>query len=471
MQTRKDLYQAYRFMQQRLGLALLRGEPDLPESPMRRHNVATFCGIMVGVLVLAGFGVWGLISKGGATALDKPGQLLIDEDTGASYVFDQRGRRLVPVANYASARLILDTPDVVRRAVSGASLAGYPRAPMVGIPGAPAWLPEPKRLVRGPWSVCVRETGESAGRPQVTLLAGPRPGGRALGGTGDALLVQGEDGQPWLVWADRRMRVTQQAARALSDAAPRRVPGSWLNALPAGPDFAAPEVPERGREVTGPGGRPARVGQIFTVPSVAGGAARWYVQLADGLAPVSAAQATMLILDPGSRAAYGKADVAAIPLDAATANSAPPSKIVLRDDRLPSATPRIAVLPVNEPLCVVYADTARGSTRAVLSVGGVIPAGPAVRPGTGPGRFDQVVLPPGGAILAGLLPGEGRLDAVRSYWIVTDQGQRFALTSPDLIEKLGYQAKDVAPMPGNLLQMIPEGPALDPARAALPVSP
>ncbi len=27
MQTRKDLYQAHKFMQQRLGLALLQGEP------------------------------------------------------------------------------------------------------------------------------------------------------------------------------------------------------------------------------------------------------------------------------------------------------------------------------------------------------------------------------------------------------------------------------------------------------------
>lgn len=38
MQTRKDLYQAHRLMMQRLGMALLQAEPDVPESPMRRHT-------------------------------------------------------------------------------------------------------------------------------------------------------------------------------------------------------------------------------------------------------------------------------------------------------------------------------------------------------------------------------------------------------------------------------------------------
>ncbi len=69
MQTRKDLYQAYRLMQQRLGQALLQGEPDVAESPMRRHTLATFCGVLLSVLLLAVFGIWGVIKPGGATKL------------------------------------------------------------------------------------------------------------------------------------------------------------------------------------------------------------------------------------------------------------------------------------------------------------------------------------------------------------------------------------------------------------------
>ena len=50
-------------------MALLAGEPDLPEPPTRRLVVSVFAGLMVGVLVVAGFGVWGLLSPGGATGL------------------------------------------------------------------------------------------------------------------------------------------------------------------------------------------------------------------------------------------------------------------------------------------------------------------------------------------------------------------------------------------------------------------
>ncbi|HLU70633.1 MAG TPA: type VII secretion protein EccB, partial [Nonomuraea sp.] len=84
-------------------------------------------------------------------------------------------------------------------------------------------------------------------------------------------------------------------------------------------------------------------------------------------------------------------------------------------------------------------------------------------------KVDQVLLPPGGAVLAGVLPGEGQLSSVNQYWLVTDQGKRFQLTSADLVSKLGYDAEDVAPVPAHLLRLIPDGPVLDPAAARTPV--
>ena len=51
MQSRKDLFQAHRLMTQRASLALLRGEPDIPDQPLRRLNVATFSGVLVAVIV------------------------------------------------------------------------------------------------------------------------------------------------------------------------------------------------------------------------------------------------------------------------------------------------------------------------------------------------------------------------------------------------------------------------------------
>ena len=146
MQTRRDLYQAHRLMMQRLGMALLQGEPDVPESPMRRHNVAMFCGILVAVLVVAIFGIWGLLKPGGATALTAPGTLIVEEQTGATFVYSETESKLIPVANYTSARLLLDSPTVTVRTVSSASLAGFTRGTLVGIPGAPDSLPAPEKL-------------------------------------------------------------------------------------------------------------------------------------------------------------------------------------------------------------------------------------------------------------------------------------------------------------------------------------
>ncbi|GAA5062477.1 type VII secretion protein EccB [Thermocatellispora tengchongensis] len=470
MQTRRDLYQAHRLMTQRLATALALGEPDVPESPARRHTVATFCGLLVAALVMAVFGIWGLIRPGGATGLTEPGTLIVEEGTGATYVYSAARAELLPVANYASARLLLDANEITVRTVSAASLERFPRGPMVGIPGAPDSLPEPGHLVRAPWSACVVEGADPSGgrRAYVSLVGGAGTGGRTLG-AGRALLV--DDGaDTWLIWGDTRMRVPGSGAAALTQAQPRRVPATWLNALPAGPDFRAPDIPGRGRKTTGPGGIAAAVGQVVRVAAVAGGETRWYAVLRDGLAPLTQTQATLLLQDPASKKAYGGGTVAPIDVDAATANAAPRSATTLGGAGLPAIMPAIDTPPASAPLCAVYDATERGSARARVTVGGSVrPVAPEVAGTGGQEHFDQVVLPAGGAALVGLLPGEGQLAEIRTYYLVTDQGRRFRLAGPELLGPLGYGAQDVAPLPAHLLHLIPEGPVLDPVAARTPV--
>ncbi|GIH45195.1 type VII secretion protein EccB [Microbispora rosea] len=467
MQTRKDLYQAYRLMQQRLGQALLQGEPDVAESPMRRHTIATFCGILLSVLLLAVFGIWGVIKPGGATKLTEPGQLLVEQDTGATYVYSQQERVLLPTANYVSARLLLDTADVTVRDVSAASLAELPRGPLVGIPGAPDSLPPKDKLVRGPWSVCVVDGPDATGapRPYVTLVGGLDVGGRPLGG--GAMVV--DDGrQKWVVWGDRRMRASSSAVSALN-AQPRKVPATWLNALPEGPDFSGPKVPNLGRKVRGPDGAvTAAVGQVFTVPGIGGAPARWYVLLSDGLAPISLTQATLLLSDPAIKAAYGRRPRQPVQIDAATANASLSKQPSVLGGGMPETMPTVVSPASTSPLCAVYAGTRGGSTRATLTVGASITIPTPRTPGSQE-TFDQVLLPPGSAAVAGLLPGEGQLGSITNYFLVTDQGRRFAVASAALLPKLGYDASDATPVPAHLLHLIPEGPALDPAAARVPV--
>ncbi|MEU6996991.1 type VII secretion protein EccB [Nonomuraea sp. NPDC046570] len=466
MQTKKDLYQAHRLMQQRLGMALLQAEPDVPETPMRRQNVAFFCGILIGVLIMAAFGIWGLLKPGGATKLEEPGQLLVEEESGAKYIYSQRERKLLPVANYVSARLLLDSPEVKVRNVSANSLDDYDRGPLIGIQGAPDSLPVREKLVKAPWSVCVVEGPDRTGgrRQYTTLVGGIDVGGAAV--DRDAMVV--DDGrQKWVIWADQRMRVSEKAARGLS-AQPRTVPSSWLNAIPEGKDFRGPKVPGLGHKVRGPDGKvAATVGQVFTVPPVSGGAARWYVLMNDGLAQITLTQATLLLEDPAIKRAYGRRAAVPIPIDAASANASP-SKQSVMGGGLPATMPRVVNPPVSAPLCSVYADTLKGSVKAKVTAGGAVRLAP---PASAPSqeRFDQVILPAGGAAIAGQLPGENQLGAISTYFLISDQGRRFAIQPAAELAKLGYEATDVTPIPASLVRLIPEGPALNSATALQPI--
>ncbi|SEF80632.1 type VII secretion protein EccB [Nonomuraea solani] len=461
MHSQRDLYQAYRLTIQRIGLALLRAQPNQPEWPLRRQNIGFLAGIMVAVLLCVGFAVYGLLRPGGTKSLENPGTLIIERETGARFVYSQDQRRLIPVANYASARLVLGEGQVKERVVAREALTKYERGAAIGIPDAPDSLPTPANLTKGPWSACVQERAEPTGRkPYVTLVAG-----REIGGTpvaeGDALLVD-VGGQTWAVWRGTRMRVAAGIARGLTAATPAAVPVTWLNALPEGPDLAAPPIAGRGRPVAGPGGKAAAVGQVFRAGAVAGGEARWYVLLGDGLAPITQGQATLLLSDPDSRAAYGGGAVKEIAVDAATANAAPRSRTKPPADGLPAVMPRMTAYDPANPLCVVYAETGTGSTRVRLTTGARLPEprGDAT---------DLVRLPPGRAVLAGVLPGDGQLTAVQSYYLITPEGRRYAVPGTDVLAKLGYAAAQAAPVPANVLQLIPEGPVLDPARAAKPV--
>ncbi|MFD1931580.1 MULTISPECIES: type VII secretion protein EccB [Nonomuraea] len=465
MQTRKDLYQAHRLMMQRMGMALLQAEPDVPESPMRRQNVAMFCGLLIAVLIVAGFGIWGLIKPGNATNLTEPGQLLVEENTGATFVYSQEQGKLVPVANYVSGRLLLDSTDVKVRNVTAASLARFDRGPMVGIRGLPDSLPPSEKLVKGPWSACVMDNpAPSAERKQfVSLVGGVNVGGRPVGG--DAMVVVDTRRNAYVIFNDTKMRVQPEGVAALGASAPRQVPASWLNAIPDGPDFRARHPSGMGTRMKGPDGENARIGQIYTTTGVAGGQTRWYVLVSDGLAPITPTQANLALQDPRIKAVYGSRDAVPTEIDAATANSnLTKTQRHLMGGGLPTSLPKVITVQGTSPLCAVYSDTAKGSVKAKLTIGSTI----TIRPPTVTGSeqyFDQVILPAGGAALAGLLPGEGQLGAINTYELISDQGLRFPLQSADQIGKLGYQPADVTPVPTHLLHAIQPGPTLDAAKA------
>ena len=86
MQNRKDLLQAHRLMTQRSALALICGEPDSPNQPLRRLNLGTISSLLVGAIAVGVFGVLGLIAPGSAIGLTRAGTLVIDSASATAYV-------------------------------------------------------------------------------------------------------------------------------------------------------------------------------------------------------------------------------------------------------------------------------------------------------------------------------------------------------------------------------------------------
>ncbi|WUH98141.1 type VII secretion protein EccB [Spirillospora sp. NBC_00431] len=479
MQSRRDLYQAHRLMTQRVGLALLQGEPDIAESPMRRLSVGAFAGVMVGLLIVAVFGIWGLLSPGGAKGLDEPGKLIIEKETGTKYIYDANTKKMFPVANYASALLALDSDkEPERRSVSRKSLDGFERGAMIGIPGAPDSLPGSDQLIRGPWSVCTRETAGPTGvKRQITALAaGKNVGGRRLS-EAEAVVVQ-SGGGAWVIWKDHRMQMTVPAGQVTAltgGPAALEVPATWLNAIPAAGNFGSPNVPGRGKAVPGPKGGTARVGQVFKAETGAGGQALWYVMLADGLSQINETQAQLLLRDVNTAASYPGEQARPLPTDVPSAQQLA-SATRLLDNNLPPTLPKFVAWDTGTPLCSVFPV---GSSTAQLTMGGSLPSPSAGVLGSGTagssGTIDQMVLPPGGAALMSLVPAGGDTTTAASggsgsLSLVNDQGIRFALPSAEVAKKLGYDAKKAAPVPSSVIHLIPQGPALDPTLARKPLS-
>src|SRR2546423_12053476 len=143
MQSRRDQVQAHLFVMGRITSGMLRADPDAPESAQGRTNRGAIAGIVVAVLLCAAAFIWGLISPGRSNTWRDSQSLIVDQDTGASYLYADG--RLRPVRNYASARLIGGTRMTTRK-VRNKSLAGAPHGQPVGIVGAPDALPAPADL-------------------------------------------------------------------------------------------------------------------------------------------------------------------------------------------------------------------------------------------------------------------------------------------------------------------------------------
>jgi type VII secretion protein EccB len=466
MLSRRDQLQSYQFLMQRVTSALVLRETDPLTPPFRRFLVAGFSSLVVACVALAACGIYGLLRPGGKESWRAGDKVILERETGAMYVF--RDGTLYRLANYTSGVLLLGrnngTVTVTRR-----SLLDVPRGPELGIAGAPSGLPRADSLLGAPWTLCSRNVSDASGTnlaATVLAVGSQVDGGTPVGDQG-LMVTNIETNELFLVVDGHRHKVTDAPAALVGlglGQEPRvRVGSAWMTAVPAGVPVAPPTIPGRGKPSAFPG---TLIGQLLTVPT-AGGDNQYYVAVRDGLRSLSAVEFALLFASKATAAAYPKG-VPDKPRTITAAQAAPavlPVAPATGPEQLPRARPSMSSLADPDAvLCTVF--RAAGST-PVLTIG----ARPAVRDTdlvtarqtrAGTVLADRVLVPGGHGAIVEAVQGD-RLPGVLE--LVTEQGMRYPLASPEVLRVLGYPSSAVLRLPAELIARIPEGVALDPAAA------
>ncbi|WCN82040.1 type VII secretion protein EccB [Micromonospora sp. LH3U1] len=458
MRTRRDQVQAYRFVTRRIVSALLSGDPETTNLPMRRLGMAVFGSVVAAAVVLGGVGAYGQLTGNAAPLQDQT--LVIERETGATYVF--MNGQLHPTLNYTSARLILNKSDAVPRTMSQASLRDRPRGVTLGIVGAPDALPDRKSLTGLPWSVCdVPDPVDTKRSSTRVVIDRALPGGTPLG---DGAALVAVDDQQYVLTNNTRLQVLggprTSTALNLPDAAKLWVGQQLINAVPAGPPLRKPSLPGEGqsssRDVAG---RSSTIGQVFRA------AGRHYVLAREGLVSISEITALLMVSDGGR-------------ITDITPNQAADSYVEQRveEEGLPPTMPTFhQTVSGQTVLCATYrAGSAGGPPTTTLEVFDRAPAElTASDPGLVPVRqtrrdavrtAEAVLLPGGKGVIVQASPGAGTSGsgaAGSTIYLITPQGIRYPLGSAATLGVLGYDGITPLAVPGSLLSLIPTGPTLN----------
>jgi len=456
MPSRHEQVRAHRFVTRRIVSAMLLGEPESTELPARRLAMSLFGSLIVATIVLAVVGVIGFINPTGGQPEEN--DIIIMRETGARFVYVEG--TLHPVLNYASALLIVGTPNPQVRTMSRKSLRQLPGGPPVGIRDAPDPPPAADALVGLPWSVCSSPPASTSGAVSTQVYVGTVPtGGSALGD--QALLVStarsGSDLPMYLLWNDHRLRIndaTTLTALDLASTAPVRIGAQLLNSITAGPDLQPVQLAGAGdNSPKNVAGRPGKIGQVYRSGQ------QNYVLTGAGLATIGNVMAALLT-------ANGGAPTEISPADAAQALS----NEKVEPDGFPPSRPKIRA--VTDPqVCAAFRAAAAGTQPITIQVyENATPtkdtdSGAVAQDGTL--TADHVRVPEGHGALVRIQPAPG-VTAETTVSLITDQGFAYPLQDGNNVKTqsaLGYGGVNPVPIPAPLLALIPLGPTLNPVTA------
>ncbi|MFD9223886.1 type VII secretion protein EccB [Streptomyces sp. NPDC060064] len=323
MASRRDELNAYTFAKKRTVAAFLQPSTTGTEEGAPRPMRAVVPSIIVGALVVAGFGAFGMFKPVAPKDWAQPGtKVIVGKDSTTRYVVLATGKGknqkvlLHPVLNLASARLLL-TPQqfkVIQVSDDILDSGKPPRGPILGIPYAPDRLPSAKEAAESKrWAVCEQPGGGKGGTVQkATFVLGDRDlkrteGEQRLSG-GQVLYVKGQNGLRYLVDAGGTkylVRGSQSDAGFLTRALvgskePQSVTDDWLATLHDGTPVDFPAIPGQVGASAGIGGglttEQDQVGMVLQAQT--GSGPQHYVVLPGKVQPVSDFTAWLLINSP-----------------------------------------------------------------------------------------------------------------------------------------------------------------------------
>jgi type VII secretion protein EccB len=505
--TSKAQVQAYRFVLRRMQSALVRRDAVMLHDPMRNHSRATAVGVVIGVVGMIGFLIYGLFSPD--PQVDSETQIVISKQTGQVYVVKQDPRQLIPMTNLASARLLLfsqSNPDKAPsgngggdapagtgaaptaaggepKLVSEAALAKLPKGRLTGIPDGPDMLPDKEEnRIGAEWSVCdtfqVDDNPAAKGRFETTVLAGVSGGGQPLNGNRALLVQAGNDAKKaYLIYEapkDSSKIGSASAVRAAVDLTdeqvksalrlggkkPRAVSTGLLNAIPEVSPLKAPDIADRDKPASYLDG--VKIGEVIKVERT--GNYEYYVVLKDGVQHVTKAVGDIIRFSYAS----GRRPQDVEPAKIANASN-PSQKLNIAD--YPADVPDVLdANQDNKVLCLGWkadnwsADNMSEHTR--VTIGSSLPTDKDAVPvkinqagGTGELVSNFVMKPGKGAVVRG---STSTADFTTGpIHVITGRGVKYGVPDKDTAGALGLGPDKFAPAPESILRLLPDGPQLN----------
>ncbi|WP_409060003.1 type VII secretion protein EccB [Streptomyces sp. SYP-A7185] len=317
MASRRDELNAYTFAKRRTLASFIQPSPSGSEEGAPRPLRGVVPGLIVGVIVLAVFGAWGMFKPAAKPGWDKPKEhvIIASKSTTRYVVLKTDGKRqLHPVLNMASAKLLLDAGkgDVINVDESVLDKGTIPHGATIGIPYAPDRLPSESEAGSAKrWAVCERpgEGGRAIQKAAFILAEREQKkteGSERLRG-GELLYVVGPDKVRYVVDArGKAYRIAEKdkfnVLRTIVDSGhkPQRVSSEWLKTLNYGDPITIPKVegvPGAAANVKGLQDRQAnRVGMVLKASEGAG--TQHYVVEPGRISPVSDFTAQLLLGSP-----------------------------------------------------------------------------------------------------------------------------------------------------------------------------